>query len=85
MGQLSSLIGHVHVKDFLPSKGKGYQAISGDDYEGMACEEGEVPIEKLVDQLKQTGYQDYVSLEYEGFGDEISGVLDSFAYLRPLF
>ena len=86
MGQLSSLIGHVHVKDFLASKeGKGYQAISGDYYEGMACGQGEVPIEKLVDQLKQTGYQDYVSLEYEGFGDEISGVLDSFAYLRPLF
>lgn len=84
--QLSPLVGHVHVKDFLPSKeGKGYQAISGDYYEGMACGQGEVPIEKLVDGLKTKGYSGYVSLEYEGFGDETDGVLDSFAYLRPLF
>jgi sugar phosphate isomerase/epimerase len=82
---LISEIGHVHFKDFLKTQdGTGLASTDGSYYAGVTCGEGAVPLAGLMERLSAHDYQGYVSLEFEGSGDEVDGVLNSFAYLRSL-
>ncbi len=83
--RLSSLIGHVHVKDLMKNdEGKGFKSLAGDYYLSTICGEGQVPIGPIFDSLAQSKYQGALSLEFEGSGDEAIAVQESVRFLQPL-
>lgn len=83
LAQLSGYLGHVHVKDFLPSD-KGLHATTGEYFVGVACGQGIVPFKDIIDMLNTIGYSGALSVEYEGEGDELEGVRASLSFLRSL-
>ena len=69
---------HVHIKDMYvrdepgafirtPTRGGRY-------FGGAVVGEGDVPVKRCLRILKQAGYDDYVSLEYEGMEDCLSAI-----------
>jgi sugar phosphate isomerase/epimerase len=81
--QLKPWIAHVHVKDFRKTTdGSGFPGITGERFLSVVCGEGEIPLPELLHRLSADGYNGYVSLEYEGQGDEAQGVLESLEFLR---
>ncbi|MBW7458769.1 sugar phosphate isomerase/epimerase family protein [Paenibacillus sepulcri] len=81
---LLPLIAHVHVKDFYPDTNGRYTSLGGQAYEGIALGKGEVEVKKIVNRLREHGYQGAFVLEYEGLGSEVQGILDSFAYFNSI-
>ena len=77
-------IAHIHAKDMIPVNQGGFAALSGKHYLGGAIGEGVVPVGPIMNRLHQAGYQGYLSLEFEGDGDEIEGVRRSVSALRSL-
>ena len=69
---------HVHLKDMLvrPYKtGSCYNPTRGGNYFGGAVVgEGDVPVRRCLSILKWFGYDGYVSLEYEGAEDCLTGI-----------
>ncbi|QQE80554.1 sugar phosphate isomerase/epimerase [Alicyclobacillus sp. SO9] len=81
--ELGTLVAHVHVKDFKQANhGEGLQGVNEKWFVSTVCGLGEIPISEVLRKIRSSGYDGYVSLEYEGDGDEVSGVLDSMEYLR---
>ncbi|WP_067621878.1 sugar phosphate isomerase/epimerase family protein [Alicyclobacillus acidiphilus] len=83
LAQLSGYLGHVHVKDFVPSD-KGLLATTGEYFAGAACGQGIVPFKDIFSMLDTIGYTGALSVEYEGEGDELEGVHASLSFLRSL-
>ena len=48
-----------------------YDAISGKHYKGTIIGEGEVDLKSIVQILKDSNYQGYLSIEYEGLEEDI--------------
>lgn len=75
---LKDYIGFVHFKDFRKVDGEGrYEAMDGTWYVGEAIGNGDVPLKAIVDFLKDSGYNGYYSIEYEGDGDSKEGTVES--------
>ncbi|WAH35571.1 sugar phosphate isomerase/epimerase family protein [Alicyclobacillus dauci] len=83
LAELSGYVAHVHAKDFEPSD-KGFLATTGEYFAGRECGSGIVPYGDVVNMLRTIRYDASLSLEYEGDGDEIDGVLKSLAFLRSV-
>lgn len=68
---------HVHAKDFLwkpqtEARPQGYFGTSGGCHlKGTVLGEGIVPVEESVNILKNSGYDGWVSLEFEGEEDTL--------------
>ena len=69
---------HVHVKDMLvrneptgscvnPTRGGRY-------FVGTVAGEGDIPVKRCLDILKRTGYDGFISLEYEGREDCLTAI-----------
>lgn len=84
VGRLLPRIAHVHVKDMQPVNDGGWTSLGGHHYRGAQVGEGIVPIRDLLALLDQAGYTGYLSLEFEGDGDEAAGVDGSVAALWEL-
>lgn len=93
VGRLVPYTFHVHVKDFhvkhgtCPAPGEGwFQSRGGNYLRGAIIGHGNVPILQCLRILKRTGYDDVVSIEFEGMEDSLTGIrigLDNLrAYLQ---
>lgn len=81
VGVLKGYAFHVHAKDFFfkdgtnPPEGDGWYFTRGGNYlRGAAIGDGIVPVEKCLRILKSAGYDSYITVEYEGHEDCISGI-----------
>jgi sugar phosphate isomerase/epimerase len=81
VGRLLPYVFHVHVKDFhvksgmLPNPGKGWFKSRGGNYlRGAIIGHGDVPVVQCLNLLKNAGYNGFLSIEFEGIEDPITGI-----------
>ena len=81
---------HAHVKDFLWKSGQslapeGWGKTRGGNYiRGTVISHGVVPISQCLEQLKKVNYDGYISVEFEGWEENIQALETSYAYLTKL-
>lgn len=79
---------HVHVKDMLVRSepaDKGWGRTRGCNYfSGTIVGEGDVPVKKCLEILKNAGYDGYCSIEYEGGADCIYGISKGLRNLKAI-
>lgn len=77
----------VHVKDFyvrphaLVQEG-WFQAASGEWLRGAITGQGDIDILKVLQLVKDSGYDEYISLEFEGMEDCLKGTRLGLEYLK---
>ena len=76
VGTVAEYAKHVHAKDFHkksgngPDPGDGFFRTRGGDYlRGAVVGHGDVPVYQCVQTLKRSGYDGYVTIEFEGVED----------------
>ena len=76
VGKVAPYAKHVHAKDFHiksgsgPNPGDGFFRTRGGDYlRGAVVGHGNVPVYRCIQTLKRSGYEGYVSIEFEGVED----------------
>ncbi len=72
---------HVHVKDMLlrsgnlPDPGKGWgRTAAGNYFRGTIIGHGDVPVKQCLGIIARSGYDGYVSIEFEGMEDVLTGI-----------
>lgn len=79
---------HVHVKDFIlsaePTPACKNMSRGGNFWRGTVVGEGDVPVKKCLQILKRAGYDEFVSLEYEGVEDCIDGITRGLANVKAM-
>lgn len=79
---------HVHIKDMLvrelPTGNCKNMTRGGNYFCGTVVGEGDVPVKKCLKILKRAGYDDFVSLEYEGAEDCITGIARGLANVKTM-
>ncbi len=79
---------HAHVKDFLFKDGSvarpsGFFGTSGGNHiRGTILGHGTVPVRNCLSILKNSGYDGYVSLEFEGPEDNLEAISASYGFLK---
>lgn len=81
VGKLARYAKFVHAKDFHikngsePNPGKGYFMSRGGNYlRGAIIGHGNIPVAQCINILAKAGYDEYVSVEFEGMEDSIKGI-----------
>lgn len=89
VGKLKDLIAHVHVKDFFvrsgmePDPGKGwFQTRAGNYVRGTVFGQGNIPTLQCLRIIKKSGYDGYISLEFEGMEEPLQSIEISFDNLK---
>lgn len=87
--ELAPLVALVHLKDFRPApEGQTvhvYKGLDGKLYTGAVTGEGSVDLPYIVSVLRESGYDGWLSLEYEGADDPLAiGVPRSLNAARKL-
>lgn len=82
---------HVHAKDFLykpaweQSPGNTwFSSRNGSYLRGTVAGDGVVPIAWCIDVLKKSGYQGWLSYEFEGMEECLPALEAGYQFLRPL-
>ena len=81
---------HMHAKDNLYKSGTeivpdGWRCTRGGNYtRPTVLGHGVVPVRQCLGIMKQSGYDGYVSLEYEGWEENIRAVESGYAFLKKL-
>lgn len=76
---------HVHLKDIEPCEGEDcWQSVSGRKYRGAPLGRGLVPLKEALQLLRDHEYDGYLTLEFEGPGDERIGIEHSLQTLHKL-
>ena len=77
---------HAHVKDFIyfdeAVEGRTIMTRGANYIAGTVIGEGAVPVKQCLKILKRASYDGYVSVEYEGVEDCISGISRGLANLK---
>lgn len=74
---------HVHAKDFIYSSlKKGILTRGGNYICGCVIGEGVVPIKQCLTAIKRTGYDGFVSIEFEGSEDCIAAITKGYNNLK---
>jgi sugar phosphate isomerase/epimerase len=80
---------HAHAKDFhiksgdKPNPGQGFFGTRGGNHlRGAIVGHGEVPVQHCLRILKNTGYNGYVSIEFEGIENPMMGISIGLKNLR---
>lgn len=78
VGKLASYAKFVHAKDFHvksgsgPNPGDGFFCTRGGEYlRGAVVGQGNVPVYQCIQTLKRSGYDGFVSIEFEGVEDNL--------------
>jgi sugar phosphate isomerase/epimerase len=85
---LKDQIGFLHLKDLKKVDSTEadskvcYTAIDGSVYQGVVLGKGDVPIPEIITYMKASGYQGFLSIEFEGPGDPAEGTSECIAYAR---
>lgn len=89
VGKMKELIAHVHVKDFFirsgmePDPGRGwFQTRAGNYVRGTVFGQGNIPTLQCLRIIKKSGYDGYVSLEFEGMEEPLQSIEISFENLK---
>ena len=82
---------HAHVKDFLikpfdaDAPGMGWaNTLNGNWRRGTIAGHGVVPIRKCLQILKDAGYQDVVSYEFEGMEENLTALEAALKFIRSV-
>ncbi|MBQ8720262.1 MAG: sugar phosphate isomerase/epimerase [Clostridia bacterium] len=79
---------HVHAKDFLYKSKDGerpmgfFGTAGGNHLRGTAVGHGVVPVKECVDVLVASGYDGYISLEFEGLEDAIFAISAGLDFIK---
>ncbi len=80
---------HVHAKDFYitkfedtPKHGGGFLSRGCNTLLGAVIGEGDIPTAQCIAVLKKSGYDGFVSIEYEGSEDCIAGLQKGLSNLK---
>jgi sugar phosphate isomerase/epimerase len=85
VNNLGSRIGFVHLKDLKKAEeAEDYPTIDGSMYQGVVLGKGDVPVNDIIQYLKEKHYSGYLSIEYEGPGDPVRGTVECIRYMRGL-
>ena len=86
--QLKNDIVHVHFKDFREKTENdlfnGFRSTEGVELIGVIPGDGEVDLAYIVDGLKKSDYDGWLSIEYEGFDDAKRANEEAVSRLRNL-
>ena len=81
---------HVHVKDFLykdktDDKPVGFMKTRGENFiRGTVLGHGVVKVRECIEAIRKSGYDGYVSLEFEGPEDCISSIKNGYEFLKQI-
>ena len=78
---------HAHLKDFKiypheQGESGGILTRGCNTIKGTAVGDGDVPVKQCIDILKRAGYNDVLSIEFEGAGDCIEGIARGLAFVK---
>lgn len=94
--KLQPLTAYVHFKDFITDSSDNYSAVisrdagreqvsfNGKKMTGITAGEGEVPLTEMISLLKKSGYEGFISQEYEGTGKSGEDTIKSLEYLKSI-
>ena len=82
---------HAHAKDFLFRSGNlpkvpGFELLTngGNYIRGTIVGHGVVPVKACVNALKKVGYDNYISVEFEGLEDNLEGIRLGLEFLKSI-
>lgn len=91
LGNVLPYAAHIHAKDFIFKSGDGenpgegfFGTRAGNYLRGTIVGHGVVPVAQCLKLIKRAGYEGWLSLEFEGMEDCITGCRVGLANLRRL-
>ncbi|NMP38444.1 MAG: sugar phosphate isomerase/epimerase [Clostridiales bacterium] len=91
-GKLLPYVYHVHAKDFIFKSGNGAQPVGGffgtrggNFLRGTVIGHGVVPVVQCMRLLKNSGYDGFVSVEFEGCEDAKTGIAWGLDFLKNTY
>jgi sugar phosphate isomerase/epimerase len=89
VGRVAPYVFHAHAKDFhvkpgsAPEPGAGwFKSRAGTFLRGAIVGHGQVPVPQCLGILKRSGYDGYLSLEFEGMEEPLTGIAVGLENLR---
>ncbi len=90
-GRLAPYIKHVHAKDFHIKSGNGlnpgkgfFKSRGGNYLRGSIIGHGDIPVFQCLSIVKASGYDAYVSIEFEGMENCLDGVSIGLENIRKM-
>ena len=90
-GRLAPFAKHVHSKDFHVKSGEGFNpgagfftSRGGNYLRGAIVGHGDVPILQCLSIMKKSGYEGYVSIEFEGIEENMMAIETGLSNLEKL-
>ncbi len=90
-GRLAPYIKHIHAKDFYIRNGNGlnpgkgfFKSRGGNYLRGSIIGHGDIPVMQCLAIAKNSGYDGYVSVEFEGLENCLDGIEIGFENLRKM-
>ncbi|MEE1012298.1 MAG: sugar phosphate isomerase/epimerase family protein [Acutalibacteraceae bacterium] len=90
-GRLSPYIKHVHAKDFHIRSGNGlnpgkgfFKSRGGNYLRGSIIGHGDIPVYQCLSVIKNSGYEGWVSVEFEGLEKCLDGIEIGFENLKKM-
>jgi len=81
VGRMASFAFHVHAKDFHVKSGEGFdpgegffRTKGGNYLRGAIIGQGNVPVAQCIGIIKRSGYDGYITVEFEGMEDCLKGI-----------
>ncbi len=90
-GRLAPYIKHIHAKDFHIRSGNGlnpgkgfFKSRGGNYLRGSIIGHGDIPVMQCLSIAKNSGYDGYVSVEFEGLENCLDGIEIGFENLKKM-
>lgn len=90
-GRLAPYIKHIHAKDFHIKSGNGhnpgkgfFKSRGGNYLRGSIIGHGDIPVMQCLQIAKNSGYDGYVSVEFEGLEKCLDGIEIGFENLKKM-
>ena len=90
-GRLAPFIKHVHAKDFHIKSGNGinpgkgfFKSRGGNYLRGAVIGHGDIPVFQCLSLIKASGYDGFVSVEFEGIENCLDGIEIGLENLRKM-
>lgn len=90
-GRLAPYIKHVHAKDFHIKSGNGlnpgkgfFKSRGGNYLRGAVIGHGDIPVFQCLSIIKNSGYDGWVSIEFEGIESCVKGIEIGFDNLKNM-
>ncbi len=92
VGRLAPFAKHVHVKDFVIKDGNGFnpgdgffKSRGGNYLKGTIVGQGDIPVLQCLSVLKNSGYDGFVSIEFEGMEPCVKAIGIGLDNLKRMF